>query len=370
MIRPKVTNLDQIQMPYKFYSNEDLKNRYTYVEASRGCPFECEFCLSSIDEKVRYFDQDKFLNCMQDLWDRGCRNFKFIDRTFNLNIKYANTLMKFFLSKSERYFLHFEVIPDNFPSSLKEMIVSFPRSSLQLEIGIQTLNPKIAQNINRKLDIPKIEKNIKFLDEHRIHMHLDLIVGLPGESLDSFGANLDKLVLLTRGEIQIGILKKLSGTTLLRHDEIYGMIYSDEPPYDIIQNDLIDYKMMQKMKRFARFWDLTYNSGNFYSTIRELFVDGKVFENFFNFSEWIYEQSYSTWKISLNRLSEYLFLYLTDILKQDKRVIADLLIKDIIRVNGRSIPDFLRKNASSIPDLRIKNIQKSQKRQVLRNELS
>ncbi|MCK4974726.1 MAG: DUF4080 domain-containing protein, partial [Sulfurimonas sp.] len=271
IIRMSLPSLKNIELPYKYYSDDDIKNRYLYVEASRGCPFECEFCLSSMDEKVRAFDLDKLLEEFEILWQRGARNFKFIDRTFNLNIKTANRLLDFFLAKEDKppYFAHFEVIPDHFPDSIKEKIASFPHGALQLEIGIQTLNPEIANNISRQLKLDKIKENIKFLEnETEAHIHLDLIVGLPGETLKSFGDNLDELVSLSSCEIQIGILKKLSGTYINRHDIEFGMVYSDIPPYDILKNRELSFNDIQIMKRFSRFWDLTYNSGNFKQSVK------------------------------------------------------------------------------------------------------
>lgn len=343
IIKQSMPNLAEIALPYEYYSNDDIKNRYTYVEASRGCPFECEFCLSSIDERVRYFDIDLLLETFETLWQRGVRNFKFIDRTFNLNMKFANVLLDFFLSKEPPYFAHFEVIPDHFPESIKQKMKAFPEGSLQLEIGIQTLNPEIADNISRPLKLEKIKKNIRFFEqETKVHLHLDLIVGLPGETLKSFGRNLDELCSISSSEIQIGILKKLSGTAMSRHDKIFGMVYSDVPPYDILQNDLLTFATIQQMKRFARFWDLVYNSGNFSQTSKLLRDDGKVFDGFFAFSEWIYEQTQSTWKISLDRLAKLLFDYLSEHKKRDLQVVAEAMVHDLMKIKGRSIPPYLK----------------------------
>ncbi len=343
IIPASMPNLGDMNLPYKYYSDEDVKNRYIYVEASRGCPFECEFCLSSIDEKVRNFNLDKILEEFEVLWTRGVRSFKFIDRTFNLNMKFANAILDFFLSKEPPYFAHFEVIPDHFPDSIKNKIATFPPGSIQLEIGIQTLNNEIASNINRPLKIDKIKKNINFLEkETSAHMHLDLIVGLPGESLESFGDNLDELTSISSSEIQIGILKKLSGTTLDRHDKVFGMVYSNTPPYDILQNNNLSFKDIQIMKRFARFWDLYYNSGNFKKSIALLFQDKSVYAEFYKFSIWIYNESNSTWKISLDRLASYLFSYMCEIENFDKDIVAKTMLDDLLKVSGRKAPAFLR----------------------------
>lgn len=366
-IKAPLPDLKSIALPYSAYSKEDVAHRYIYVEASRGCPFECEFCLSSIDEKVRNFPLDQLLEEFETLWQRGARSFKFIDRTFNLNMSFANRILDFFLSKEPPYFAHFEVIPDHFPDVLKEKIKQFPAGSLQLEIGIQTLDPIIAKGINRPLKLEKIFENLKFLEnETRAHMHLDLIVGLPGETLEGFGRNLDKLVSLTHSEIQIGILKNLSGTTLSRHDLYHGMIYSDIPPYDILQNNLLSFIEIQKMKRFARFWDIFYNSGSFTKTVPLLWTvpvipakagihpqekswipdqvgndeNPEVFKNFYAFSEWIYTQTLSTWKISLERQIALIHAYLCE--HHDKEIVEAALVEDLATRPEKTIPFFLR----------------------------
>jgi hypothetical protein len=182
-------------------------------------------------------------------------------------------------------------------------------------------------------------------------MHLDLIVGLPAETLQGFGRNLDKLVSLASCEIQIGILKNLSGTTLSRHDKEHGMVYSDTPPYDILQNNNLSFIQIQKMKRFARFWDIFYNSGNFEKTVKLLWIRSAqtdndklpaVFDNFYAFSEWIYTQTLSTWKISLERQIKLLYDYL--IVIQEMDVVQKAFMEDLEKRPDKTIPFFLRKS--------------------------
>lgn len=389
-IKATLPDLKSIHLPYSAYNDEDVAHRYIYVEASRGCPFECEFCLSSIDEKVRNFPLDELLEEFEVLWQRGARSFKFIDRTFNLNMTFANRILDFFLSKEPPYFAHFEVIPDHFPDVLKEKIKQFPTGSLQLEIGIQTLDPVIAKGINRPLKLEKIFENLNFLEnETSAHMHLDLIVGLPGETLKGFGRNLNKLVSLTHSEIQIGILKNLSGTTLSRHDHEHGMIYSDMPPYDILQNNLLSFGDIQKMKRFARFWDIFYNSGSFTKTVPLLWktnsnsVHGElvepycpstssgrtaynekheVFKNFYAFSEWIYTQTLSTWKISLERQIALIHAYLCEY--HNKAIVEAALTEDLAQRPEKTIPFFLRQSTIEKKEKEIKAV--TPKRQAKR----
>jgi len=342
VIQAPMADLDTIVLPYDYYTDDDVAHRYVYVEASRGCPFLCEFCLSSIDKKVRNIDTDALLLALEKLWQRGVRSFKFIDRTFNLNVKIASRLLDFFLEK-QPCFVHFEVIPDHFPDALKERIARFPPAALQLEIGIQTLNTEVADRIHRNLKMDKIRENIAFL-EHKTsaHMHLDLIVGLPGETLASFGDNLNRLCAMANSEIQIGILKKLSGTSLHRHDEAFGMVYSDQPPYDILKNNLLSFADIQQMKRFSRFWNLYYNNGNFKQSLPLLWPDGDVYEQFAAFSIWVYQQTNSTWQISLDRLASLLFDYLCDEQGHEREPVAALLIGDIMTLKGRKMPRCLQ----------------------------
>jgi len=363
----KMVDINNIKLPYEYYNNTDIDTRHIYVEASRGCPYMCEFCLSSIDKKVREFNIEILLNEFQNLWNKGARDFKFIDRTFNLNINNAMRILDFFLEKDEPFTTHFEVIPDNFPEPLKEKIKLFPKHSLQLEVGIQTLKKDIAKNIKRNLNIPKIEKNIVFLEtQTNAHIHLDLIIGLPGESLESFGENLDKLCKISTSEIQVGILKKLSGTTLDRHDIQYGMVYTDIPPYDILCNNMISFHQMQHMKKFARYWDIVYNSGNFTNAFKLMTKNRSVYKSFYSLTSFIYNNTYSTWKISLDRMAQFLFDFMTKEQNQDKQIVGETLAKDILNVSGRKLPKFLREYSDIYSSRTHEKIEAKNKRQQKR----
>jgi radical SAM superfamily enzyme YgiQ (UPF0313 family) len=350
IVKSKPIDLAKIDLPYKYYTDDDIKNRIIYVEASRGCPFHCEFCLSSIDKKVRYFKLESILEELDKLWARGARSFKFIDRTFNLDKINTYRILDFFLEKKPPYFVHFEVIPEFFPKQLKSRLEKFPDKSLQLEIGIQSLDQKVLSNIKRNHNIKKIKENLRFLHEKTsAHMHLDLIFGLPGQSVESFANDLNNLVAITDSKIQLGILKKLSGTSLKRHDKKFKMVYSDLPPYEIIKTKEIDYFKMQKLKRMARFWEIIYNRNNFDQTVKLLWENKTVFEGFFDFSEWLYAKIQCTFQISLNRLAELLFEYIISISKnysKKKAVLAKIIINDMMQKKVRKIPGFLKDMAN------------------------
>ena len=344
-------DIESLITPYRFYTDEDLTHRITYVEASRGCPFTCEFCLSSLDKTIRFFPIDRFIDELETLWQRGARTIKFVDRTFNCNPGVAGRILDFFLAKEPPFHVHFEVIPDHFPEALKERLVRFPAGTLQLEVGIQTLHPETAANISRKLDFRGIKENLAFLHEHTTaHLHVDLIIGLPGEPVERFGENLNSLMALTHGEIQLGVLKKLSGTAIDRHDRTFGMRYAEDPPYEILQNHLIHFAQMQTMKRLARFWDLVYNSGNFHRTAPLLWPNGDVFRGFLAFSLWLYRETRSTWQIALPRLAELLFRYLVEQKGFAPSEVADCLAADILVIKGRVLPPSIMDHVTRLPE--------------------
>ncbi len=315
-----------------------------YVEASRGCPYECEFCLSSLDVPVRQAAIDEFLAAMESLLARGVRQFKFVDRTFNLNLKTSRAILGFFL---ERYtpglFLHFEMIPDRLPDALRDLIGRFPLGSLQFEVGIQTFNDDVAELISRRQDNAKVEENLRWLrDETGVHVHADLIVGLPGETTESFARGFDRLVALGPQEIQVGMLKRLRGTPIVRHNDRWGMIYSPAAPYEILQTGLIDYATMQRLRRFARYWDLVANSGNFVESAHLIWSAGLPFESFMRFSDWLFAVGGKTNGIALKRLAQLLFEYLTREAGCEEMRAAEAIWNDYRRGGRSDRPEFLR----------------------------
>jgi radical SAM superfamily enzyme YgiQ (UPF0313 family) len=333
-------NFDCVALPYELYTDTDIAHRVIYVEASRGCPFECEFCLSSLDIPVRNAALDKFLAAMQCLLDRGVRQFKFVDRTFNLNLKISLAILEFFLERQRPgLFAHFEMIPDRLPEALREPIKKFPPGALQFEVGIQTFNEEVATLISRKQDNAKVEQNLRWLrDETGVHVHADLIVGLPGEDMESFAAGFNRLVALGPQEIQVGLLKRLRGTPIVRHDHEWGMVYSPEPPYEILQTKLIDFFTMQRLRRFARYWDLISNSGNFVETTPLLWHNGSPFQGFIRFSDWLYTQTRQTHSIALQRLRDLVVRYLTEEIDLPEKKVQASLQQDSNRARGVAVP--------------------------------
>ena len=300
--------LAEIALPYSLYSDSDIAHRTIYVEASRGCPFKCEFCLSALDKTAWPYEVERFLAELESLYQRGARLFKFVDRTFNLNIKTSLKIMQFFLDKlaahpDDPVYAHFELVPDHLPDALKAGIQQFPPGALQFEIGIQSFNPEVQALVSRKQDNQKAADNIAWLSQHSsAHMHVDLIAGLPGEDIASFARGFDQLYRLQPHEIQFGILKRLRGTPIIRHTQPFGLVFDPTPPYTILATDRISFSDMQRLVRFARYWDLVANSGRFAHTL-PLMLGEAPFANFMDFSDWLYRKTDATFRIALDRLA-------------------------------------------------------------------
>jgi radical SAM superfamily enzyme YgiQ (UPF0313 family) len=348
--------LDELAFPYDEYTDADIAKRLLYVEASRGCPFKCEFCLSALDKTAWAFDLDAFMAEMDALYQRGARNFKFVDRTFNLKVEHSVRILQFFLDRLQmanetpNLFVHFEVVPDSLPDRLKELIVQFPAGSLQFEVGIQSFNPDVQQRISRKQDNLKTADNLRWLvSQSQAHVHADLIFGLPGETLESFAAGFDRLYALAPHEIQFGILKRLRGTPITRHTQDFAMVYDPQTPYTILQNSTIDFATLQRIQRFARYWDMIANSGRFLRA-RSLLLDGldgvdassvSAFSRFLNFSDWLWQRTGKTHEFALEKLVDLLFEHLTESLGMAQDTVLQALLADYQASGARAKPKCL-----------------------------
>ena len=343
--------MDQIELPYVHFSDDDLAYRVLYVEASRGCPFKCEFCLSSLDKTAWAFELEPFLNELDILYKRGARNFKFVDRTFNLKIESSIQILQFFLDRmaadaSDNWLVHFEVIPDHLPDRLKAMISQFPPGVLQFEVGIQSFNEEVQKLISRRQDNAQTEANLRWLIEHsNAHLHTDLIFGLPGETIESFAKGFDRLWAIGPQEIQLGILKRLRGTPIDRHTQAYGMSYDDQPPYVVQHTKDLDKTLIQRFTRMAKYWDLVVNSGRFKKTMSILMTpvepDSSLFWSFMYFSDALWLATGKTYGLSPETLVDGIFEYLTN----ERGLFADqvkpLLLEDYLTSGARARPKCL-----------------------------
>ncbi|MDD3935447.1 DUF4080 domain-containing protein [Rhodoferax sp.] len=348
--------LAELNLPYGEYSDSDLAHRLLYVEASRGCPFKCEFCLSALDKTAWAFELDRVLAALDVLHQRGARTFKFVDRTFNLKIEHSVRILQFFLERlpppntpaSAQLFLHFEVIPDHLPERLRAMLAQFPPGVLQLEVGVQSFNVVVQQTISRRQDNDATEANLRWLLAHtHAHLHVDLIFGLPGETLQSFADGFDRLLAIGPHEIQLGILKRLRGAPIARHSAAHGMVYAPEPPYTVQHTGVVDAATLQRFGRLARYWELLANSGRFAQTLPLLLypspVDGSAvvspFWRFMAFSSWLWQRQGSTHRLTPEALVDALFDYLSASLPPAS--VRQALLADYLASGARANPKAL-----------------------------
>lgn len=378
--------LAEIALPYGEYSDADLTHRLLYVEASRGCPFKCEFCLSSLDKTAWAFELERVLAALEGLYQRGARTFKFVDRTFNLKIEASVRILQFFLDKLATafhtaigtppdaphaqghaaaaeaasvspLFLHFEVIPDHLPDRLKTLLAQFPPGVLQLEIGVQSFNQAVQHTISRRQDNATTEANLRWLLAHtHAHIHADLIFGLPGETLQSFADGFDRLLAIGPHEIQLGILKRLRGTPIARHTQVHGMVYDTEPPYTVQHTGVVDADTMQRFARFARYWDLLANSGRFTHTLTWLLGPAgshtanrsenpapvSPFWRFMALSEGLWQHCGATHKLTPEVLVDALFAYFSQSSPQAADMARQALLADYIASGARAKPATLQ----------------------------
>jgi hypothetical protein len=295
-------SLDTLVSPYAEYTAEDIAHKVLYVETTRGCPFRCAFCLSSLDPRVREFPLEPFFAEMDALIERGARRFKFVDRTFNVGHERAEAVCEFFLGHwRDGMQLHFEIVPDLLDDRMFALMRRFPAEGLHLEVGVQSFNPRTLHLIARPQDTARTTANLsRIRTETGALVHADLVAGLPEETLDTFAAGFDRLLETRPHAIQVGILKRLKGAPIAELAEPHGLAFSGQPPYEVLQTSAMSFDTLQAMKRFARYWDLYFNAGHFPTALPLLWSGGRsAFRTFWDLSAHIWQKTGRTHEIPL-----------------------------------------------------------------------
>lgn len=330
---------EDLELPYSAYTDEDIARRNVYIEASRGCPFRCSFCLSALDKTAVPFPTRRFFAALEELYDRGLRRFKFIDRTFNLDLKFAQSILRFFRERDEECFLHFEMVPDRMPDALIEELAHFSDGMVQLEVGIQTFHGPSAAAVQRRTKLDVALGNMQRLrNETGVHIHADLIAGLPYESVQTFAVGFDRLFAANPHEIQLGILKRLRGFPLAQHEEAQGMRFSREAPYEVLSTPTMSFSELVAMRRTARYYDLIVNQGRFPRSSKALCAayaaDGGVFNGLLALSAALHERFGRAHGIAFVQLAEALRDAMDDAGIED----ANKLIEEDFTEDGRRRP--------------------------------
>jgi radical SAM superfamily enzyme YgiQ (UPF0313 family) len=342
LLQPAPSDLGQVPLPYRHYSDRDLAERIVYLEATRGCPFTCCFCSSATERGIRRFDENRFFAAWQELIVRGCTSFKFLDRSFNADTRLCDRLLSFFQAQYRPgMHLHAEFIPDRLANSTRAILACLPSASIQLEIGLQSLDPAVLERIDRRQDCQQALTNLRWLrQQSAVHLHVDLIVGLPGETPESFATGFDRLWATDPHDIQVGILKCLPGTPLQRQGD--AGIFNSASPYEILANEHFDFSQMQRHKRLARTVELFINQDGFQRSMRLLTQDSPC-QQLLTFTDWLWRQYFKQHGISLRRRYEAVFDFLCE-QGQDRNLVIDTLAVDFCqRSSDKGMPPFLAK---------------------------
>ena len=331
-------------LPFLYDDLDGFENKIIYYESSRGCPYRCSYCLSSIDKKVRLRDMQIVKKELQFFLDHNVPQVKFIDRTFNCNHAHAMEIWKYISSHDNGITnFHFEISADILNEQEIEILKQMRPGLVQLEIGVQTINPRTIEAINRKMDIDKLERIVAEIHSGRnIHQHLDLIAGLPFEDYESFGRSFDRVYAMQPEQLQLGFLKVLKGSDMHEHVQEYGIRYLEQPPYEVLYTNWISYGEIRRLKRIEEMVELYYNSGQFTHTLPVL---EKAFSGPFAMYEaladYYQEQGYFT--NSPARAYRYQILLEFAAMKDpaNREIYRELLTYDMyLRENLKSRPAF------------------------------
>ncbi len=348
-------NMNEIVFPYE--EDENLDNKIVYYEASRGCPFNCKYCLSSTVHGVRFLDAERVKKELKYFIDKEVRLVKFVDRTFNCNHKFTMAIWEFLINQDTKTQFHFEISADILKKAELELLRKAPKDRFQFEVGVQTTNDDVLNRINRFVNFSDIKEKVdELLQIRNIKQHLDLIAGLPGEDYESFKKSFNDVYSISPEEIQLGFLKLLRGSSMREEAEDYGMKYSPYPPYEILKTKDISYYELLKLKKVEEMVDKYYNSQKFNNIIKYLV---KKFETPFDF---YYELGmYFEKKGYFNRNignSEYYRVFLDfnmEILKEDNHMLKEFLRFDYLSFNKkRGIPEFIKKSIDKELEEKIK----------------
>lgn len=321
--------MEDMNFPYD--EGDNLENKILYYESSRGCPFKCSYCLSSISNEVRFRDVEIVKEELKYFIDKKVKLVKFVDRTFNCNSKFSYEIWKFLLDiyhkiKFETSF-HFEISADLFTRRELILLKRAPRGLFQFEIGVQSTNIDVIKKINRKMDFIKLKNNVKYLkDNTSINIHLDLIAGLPMEDKASFINSFNEVYALMPNQLQLGFLKIIKGSPISFEKEKWGIKHNPSPPYEILSNDFIDFNDILEFKMVEEVLDKYYNSGKFDLVLK--FLNTKFstpYEMYFSLASYLKDEGMFQRSISNEDYYRALHKFAKFKFKDESEIVKDLI---------------------------------------------
>ncbi|MBZ6005827.1 MULTISPECIES: B12-binding domain-containing radical SAM protein [Paraclostridium] len=344
-----IENLDIIPSPYVDLNKAEYENRIVYYETSRGCPFNCQYCLSSTLQGLRYFSIDRVKSDLKALIDARVSQIKFIDRTFNANKKFAMEIMQFLMENDNDYTTyHFEVTAHLLTEDMLEFLKECKEGLFQFEIGVQTTNEKVLEAVGRRDDFSKLSYVVQKIASYRnIHQHLDLIAGLPYEDYNSFENSFNDVFNLGIEHLQLGFLKMIKGTGIRNNADEHEFRYKDYPPYEVLYNKYITYNEILKLKDIEEILERYFNSKNFVLSMRYIihnYYKESPFKFFEDFATYFDKNGYFNMSQGKNQLYKILLDFYTEKINKNIELFTEIIKYDYISLGKTSnVPGFMSK---------------------------
>lgn len=328
-----VSNLNSIKFPYDEADIITLKDKIIYYESSRGCPYSCKYCLSCATKGVRYRSLDKVFAELSYFIKHDVRQVKFVDRTFNADKKHYLPILEFIAKQDCRTNFHFEIVAHHIDEEIKTVLQKMPKGRVQFEIGIQSTNLKTLGQISRANPWTEMTNNIKSIMSYgNIHLHVDLIIGLPYEDLISFAKSFNDVYALQADMLQVGFLKLLKGADMNNLIDEHNYVYMPQAPYQVISNKYMDYTIMRKLQIFVDVLELYYNAGRFRHTITNLIYqyNQDAYQFFIDFAQYWQKQNLHLAPHSPKNL--YVFLY--DFISQNNKILEKNYVYNVLKFDA------------------------------------
>ena len=337
--------IDLSSVPFVYHDMEDFKNKIIYYESSRGCPFSCSYCLSSVDKCLRFRDLELVKKELQFFIDEEVPQVKFVDRTFNCKHKHAMEIWKYLMEHDKGITnFHFEVAADLLNEEEIQLIEQMRPGLIQLEIGVQSTNETTIQEIQRSMKFSEVARIVTRINKNQnVHQHLDLIAGLPYEGMDSFKKSFDDVYKLHPEQLQLGFLKVLKGSYMEEQKEKYGLLYKSKPPYEVLGTNWLSYEEILQLKMVENMVEVYYNSGQFHYTLRHL---EKAFSSPFELYDRLgrYYEKKGLHLVSHSRIARYEILldFISQLQTGEDDLYKELLTFDLyLREHVKNRPTFV-----------------------------
>ena len=336
--------MDLSEVPFVYDHMEDFEHKIIYYETSRGCPFSCSYCLSSVDKRLRFRDIELVKKELQFFLDHKVPQVKFVDRTFNCKHEHSIAIWKYIMEHDNGITnFHFEIAADILNEEELELLEQMRPGLVQLEIGVQSTNPKTIKEIHRVMDFEKVSGIVRRIqDKGNVHEHLDLIAGLPYEDVESFAHSFDDVYALKPEQLQLGFLKVLKGSFMQEHQEEYGIVHKAHPPYEVLYTKWISYEDVLRLKGIEEMVEVYYNSRQFTNTMEELEKEyDSAFTIYDRLASYYEDNGYNAVQHKRSARYEILLNYIRLHHKEKEERFREVLTYDYyLRENAKSRPEF------------------------------